>query len=189
MEGCSAARAQRRRPPQARRWRGRAPGRWATFRVAGCVCGSWWGCATRGRRGGRRVVVPRLPPTVAGGWRRSRSRVRSLSLSSSSGRNGSLVALGASAATSCRHSRPVRVSVAASRFCRVAVGRFGRPGRVGVARRSLGSTWVPALSTCMSAINPAGTGRRWAAQATDAAAGLRRTWSASSVTSCDRAFR
>ena len=44
------------------------------------------------------------------------ARVRSLSLSVSSGRNGSLMTLGASAATSCRHSRPVRVPVAASRF-------------------------------------------------------------------------
>jgi len=95
MEGCSAARAQRRRPPQARRWRGRAPGRWTAFGVAGCVCGSWWRIrhqrAAAGWSSGSGPAAAADPSR----WAASKpDRVRSLSLSSSSGRTGSLVALG-----------------------------------------------------------------------------------------------
>jgi hypothetical protein len=65
-------------------------------------------------------------------------------------------------------------------------GAAGWSGPVG--RRSPGSTWVAARHTRISAISSAGTGVcGWAAQAGASAAALRRT--ASSATSCDRAFR
>ena len=118
------------------------------------------------------------------------ARVRLLNLSSSSGRNGSAVTLGTSVASSRRHRSSALVSASRLSSCCWKI-RAARPSWGGpVGRRSLGSTWVAARHTCTSAINSADTRAwGWAAQAGASPSALRRTWSASPATSCDRAFR
>ena len=58
------------------------------------------------------------------------ARVTLLSLSSSSGRNGSEVALGTSVASSRRHCRSVLVSAAASRFFELLLDVSGGPAEL-----------------------------------------------------------
>ena len=157
--------------------------------VAGCwfgVSGSW--SRIRHQRAAAGWSSGRGPAAAADrtSWVASKpARVRLLNLSSSSGRNGSAVALGAAAASSRRHCRSGLVSAAASRLssCCWKI-RAARPSCGGpVGRRSLGSTWVAARHTCRSAISSAVAGVcSWAAQAGASAAALRRTWSVSSAT-------
>ena len=120
-------------------------------RVAGTaagVAGSWFGVSgswsrMRHQRAAAGWSSGRGPAAAADrtSWVASKpARVRLLNLSSSSGRNGSAVALGTSAASSCRHCRSAWVSAAASRLSsccwknRAALSSWGGP----VGRRSPG---------------------------------------------------
>ena len=169
-EAGSAARAER-------RWRRQARHGWLLGKrlvgvrlvagIASGVAGCWFGVSgswsrIRHQRAAAGWSSGRGPAAAADrtSWVASKpARVRLLNLSSSSGRNGSAVALGASMASSRRHCRSGLVSAAATRMSsccwkiRVARPSWGGP----VGRRSLGSTWVAARHTCRSAISSAGT--------------------------------
>ena len=104
------------------------------------VCGSW--SRMRHHRAAAGWSSGRGPAAAADrrrwvAWKPARLRL--VSLSSSSGRNGSAVALGAALASSCRHCRSVRVSAASScpsSCCcqtRAAQPSWGWPGRSQVA--------------------------------------------------------
>jgi hypothetical protein len=140
------------------------------------VADSWFGVSgSRSRMRHQRAAAwwsSGSGPAAAANRRRwvasTPARVRLVNFSSSSGRNGSAVALGTSMASSRRHCRSASVSGAASRLSsccwkmRAARPSWGGP----VGRRSLGSTWVAARHTCRSAISSArhagrGTGVLW----------------------------
>ena len=178
----------------ASRWCAWSPGSPQGLRVPGSpfVAVVDRGCATRGPpRGGRRVAVRRRQPTAGGGWRRTRP-----------GRGCSTFArVLAGTGPRWRWGLLWRVAAAMARrrwypgqriACRVALPDVCGAAELGWPSGSQvpGLIWLAARHTCTSAINSAGTGVcRWAAPAGASAAALRRAWSASSVTSCDRAFR
>jgi len=156
------------------------------------VCGSW--SRMRHQRAAAGWSSGRGPAAAADRTSRAASKpapVTLVNLPSSSGRNGSAVTPGTSVASRCRHRSSALVSATRMSSCcwKIRVPRPSWGGPVG--RRSLGSTWVAARHTCISAINSACmAGCGWAAQTgASPAAVLRRTWSSSSATSCDRAAR
>ena len=154
------------------------------------VAGSWFGvCGSWSRMRHQRAAAGwssgRGPAAAADRtrWVASKpARVRLVNLSSSSGRNGSAVALGASRGEQlpplqvCMGIRGGESLVESLLEDRAALSSWGGP----VGRRSPGSTWVAARHSCTSAINSAGTrARRTAAQAGASPSALLRTWSAS----------